>query len=87
MTAIACYCRASTDEQSPDRQLTSTSGYAERESGADVGDLRIYRDKSTETNTNRSGYQDMMADAKAGEFRAVVVAGVLRVCRSTSDLE
>jgi DNA invertase Pin-like site-specific DNA recombinase len=87
MPLIACYCRVSTADQSLDRQLSSTQEYAEREFGADLGDLQIYRDKSTGTNTERSGYQEMMADAADGRFDAVVVHSVSRVCRSISDLE
>ncbi|WP_132060264.1 recombinase family protein [Halorussus amylolyticus] len=87
MAEIACYCRVSTDDQSLDRQLTATADYAEREFGADLGDLEIYRDKSTGTNTDRSGYQEMVADADAGDLEAVVVHSVSRICRSISDLE
>ncbi|CQH55269.1 resolvase [Halobacterium hubeiense] len=84
---VACYCRVSTDDQSLDRQLTATQEYAEREFGADLADLSIYRDKSTGTNTERSGYQEMMADAEDDELRAVVVHSISRICRSISDLE
>mgnify|MGYP000023548216 CR=1 FL=1 len=87
MGEIGCYCRVSTEDQSLDRQLTSTQEYAEREFGADLGDLRIYRDKSTGTNTDRSDYQQMMADAESGEIDAVVVHSISRICRSISDLE
>jgi len=87
MADIGCYCRVSTDDQSLDRQLESTREYAEREFGAGLGDLRIYRDKSTGTNTERSDYQEMMADAQAGEIDAVVIHSVSRICRSISDLE
>lgn len=87
MGQIACYCRVSTEDQSLDRQLTSIQEYAEREFGAGLDDLAIYRDKSTGTNTDRSGYQEMMRDADAGELDAVVVHSISRVCRSISDLE
>ncbi|NEU56740.1 recombinase family protein [Halorussus sp. MSC15.2] len=87
MSEIACYCRVSTDDQSLDRQLSSTRDYAEREFGADLADLEVYRDKSTGTNTDRSGYQEMVANANAGDLDAVVVHSVSRVCRSISDLE
>lgn len=38
MDKIACYWRVSTEDQSLDRQLTSTKDYAEREFGADFAD-------------------------------------------------
>lgn len=87
MGQIAGYCRVSTADQSLDRQLTSTQEYAEREFGAELADLEIYRDKSTGTNTDRSGYQEMINDADTGELDAVVVHSVSRICRSISDLE
>lgn len=87
MGKIACYCRVSTTDQSLERQLTSTRDYADREFGAELGDLEIYRDKSTGTNTDRSGYQEMVDDADAGDLEAVVVHSVSRICRSISDLE
>jgi len=87
MGEIACYCRVSTEDQSLERQLTATSEYAEREFDADLGDLAHYTDKSTGTNTDRSGYQEMVDDARAGVLDAVVVHSVSRICRSISDLE
>ncbi|MEE6211088.1 recombinase family protein [Salarchaeum sp. III] len=87
MGEIACYCRVSTEDQSLDRQLESTSQYAEREFDAELSDLAIYRDKSTGTDTERSGYQEMMQAAQNGEFDTVVIASVSRICRSISDLE
>ena len=87
MDRIACYCRVSTDAQSMDRQLSSTKEYAERVFGAGLSDLEIYRDKSTGTNTRRSGYRQMIEDAEVGEIDAVVVHSVSRICRSITDLE
>lgn len=87
MGKIGCYCRVSTEDQSLDRQLESTSEYAAREFDAGVGDLEIYRDKSTGTDVDRSGYQDMIDDVERGGIEAVVVSSVSRICRSISDLD
>ncbi|EMA14488.1 recombinase family protein [Haloarcula marismortui] len=87
MASVACYCRVSTEDQSLERQLTSTQEYAEDHLGAELGDLEIFRDKSTGTNTDRSGYQDLMDAASSEEFEAVVVHSVSRICRSITDLE
>lgn len=84
---VACYCRVSTEDQSLERQLSSTREYAKREFDADLADLRIYRDKSTGTDTDRSGYQEMMTDAEAGKLQGAVVHSISRICRSISDLE
>jgi DNA invertase Pin-like site-specific DNA recombinase len=84
---IAAYCRVSTQDQNFDRQLSSINDYASRRLGADLSDLKVYRDKSTGTNTARSGYQELMADVDAGEIDAIVVQSISRVCRSIGDLE
>jgi DNA invertase Pin-like site-specific DNA recombinase len=84
---VACYTRVSTADQNLDRQLTATREYAADRLGADLADLEVYRDKSTGTDTDRSGYRSLMSDAEAGEVNAVVVHEVSRVARSISDLE
>jgi len=84
---VACYTRVSTADQNLDRQLTATREYAADRLGADLADLEVYRDKSTGTDTDRSGYRSLMTDTEAGEIDAVVVHEVSRVARSISDLE
>lgn len=70
---VGCYVRVSTSEQNLDRQLTSTSNYAQNELGASLAEIETYRDKSTGTDTDRSGYRGLMADIEAGTIDAVVV--------------
>jgi DNA invertase Pin-like site-specific DNA recombinase len=84
---IGCYVRVSTAKQNLDRQLTATREYAADTFDVELADLRIYRDKSTGTDTARSGYREMLADAEAGELDAVVAHEVSRIARSISDLE
>jgi len=62
MAKIAAYVRVSTDEQSVDRQIDSTTQYAVDRLDAELSELDIYRDKSTGTDTERSGYQDLVDD-------------------------
>jgi DNA invertase Pin-like site-specific DNA recombinase len=83
---VACYVRVSTEEQSLERQLEATHEYAHR-LGADPGDVVTYRDKETGTDTDRSGYQDLVADVQAGGYDAVVVNSVSRISRSIRDLD
>lgn len=83
---VACYVRVSTDDQSLDRQLESTHGYAQ-DLGADPGEIETYRDKSTGTNTDRSGYRRLMQDVKGGQIDKVVVHSVSRVARSLRDFD
>jgi DNA invertase Pin-like site-specific DNA recombinase len=87
MGTIACYCRVSTDDRNLDRQVKRTAEYAQQRLAADLSEIERYQDKSTGTNVDRSGYQEMIADAEGGELRAVVVHSISRICRSISDLE
>jgi len=84
---VGCYVRVSTADQNLDRQLESTTEYAQDELGADLAEIETYRDKSTGTNTDRSGYRDLMDDLEAGTVDAVVVHEISRMARSLQDLE
>jgi len=84
---IACYCRVSTDDQSLDRQRESTAAYAEHNFDVDLADLVFYTDKSTGTDTDRSGYHDLLDDLDANDIEAVVVNSVSRLSRSIRDLD
>jgi DNA invertase Pin-like site-specific DNA recombinase len=83
----AIYARVSTAEQHLERQLDSTQAYAEKELNTPLSDLRVYRDKSTGTDTARSGYQEMMDAVEEGEIDHVVVHEISRLARSLQDLE
>lgn len=54
---------------------------------AELGELRIYTDKSTGTDTDREGFRTMIDDVKNGELDAVVVHTVSRLARSIRDLD
>jgi DNA invertase Pin-like site-specific DNA recombinase len=84
---VGCYVRVSTADQNLDRQLTATTEYAQDELGADLAEIETYRDKSTGTNTDRSGYRELMADVDAGDVDAVVVQEISRMARSLQDLQ
>lgn len=84
---IACYVRVSTDDQSLERQLEATHEYAQRQLDVDLDAIDTYRDKSTGTDTDRSGLRDLLADVDAGQYDAVVVNSVSRVSRSIRDLD
>jgi DNA invertase Pin-like site-specific DNA recombinase len=85
--AVGCYVRVSTADQNLDRQLKSTTQYAQDELGADLDEIETYRDKSTGTDTDRSGYRDLIDDLEAGTVDAVVVHEISRMARSLQDLE
>jgi DNA invertase Pin-like site-specific DNA recombinase len=85
--AVATYVRVSTTDQNLNRQLQATHDYAVDELGVEPSAIEVYRDKSTGTDVERSGYQELISDAEDGRFDAVVVHEVSRVARSISDLE
>jgi len=84
---VGCYVRVSTTDQNLDRQLSATSEYAQSELEADLGAIQTYRDTSTGTDTDRSGYRDLMADVKSGDLDAVVVHDTSRLARSLQNLD
>lgn len=84
---VGAYVRVSTEEQSFDRQLRIVSDYATRQLDVELGDIEVYRDKATGTNTARRGYKGLMKAVEQGELEAVVVPSVSRLCRSLRDLE
>jgi len=86
MAEIAGYARVSTERQNLERQLTSIFTYTEREFEANRADIAVFRDKTTGTNVDRSGYQELVERVDAGEIDVVVVAEVSRIARSISDL-
>jgi len=83
---IVGYARVSTTEQNLERQLTGIFEYAERQFGVSRNGINIYRDKSTGTDVDRSGYQEMVERVEAGEIDVLIVYEVSRVARSIRDL-
>jgi DNA invertase Pin-like site-specific DNA recombinase len=86
MYDVAGYVRVSTQDQSLDRQLEGIHDYFQQEFDSDLDHLEVYRDKSTGTDVERDGYQDLLEDVEAGHYDAVVVYEVSRVARSIRDL-
>ncbi len=94
---VACYCRVSTQDQNLDRQKEATTHYAQKHLETALADTKVYTDKSTGTNTERSDYQQLLDDVQEGlpktewygnaEIDAVVVKSVSRVARSIRDLD
>lgn len=78
------YNRVSTADQNLDRQLKKTSQYAKNRLDAEPKQVATYRDKSTGTDTDRSGYQQLLNDVEEGDI--VIVASVSRIARSIRDL-
>jgi len=85
--STSCYVRVSTEEQNLERQLESIRTYAQDNLNTELADLQIFRDKSTGTDTSRSGYREMMEAIEDGEIGEVVVKSVSRIARSIRDLD
>jgi DNA invertase Pin-like site-specific DNA recombinase len=84
---IGAYARVSTAEQNLDRQINGIAEYAQRELAADLPAIEVYRDKSTGTDVERDGYQQLLEDVENGEVDVVVVYEVSRIARSIRDLD
>jgi DNA invertase Pin-like site-specific DNA recombinase len=81
--SVASYVRVSTEDQSLERQLEATDDYTRRH--WDTTPEETYRDKSTGTDTDRSGLRSLLEDVD--EYDAVVVNSVSRISRSIRDLD
>jgi len=86
MAATAIYARVSTDKQSLEGQKKSSWEYATEELGIEPADIVVLEDKSTGTDTDRSGYRELMTKAEAGEIDRVIVREVSRIARNMRDL-
>ncbi len=82
---IGVYLRVSTEDQSVDRQRSATTSYVIDTLDRPLNETVAWTDKSTGTDTERSGYQDMI-DALE-DLDAVVVKSVSRISRSIRDLD
>lgn len=86
MPTTAIYARVSTEEQSLEGQQKSAWDYATDTLGVDAAEIEVIRDKSTGTDTDRSGYRELLDRAADGEFEQVVVREVSRIARNMRDL-
>ena len=82
---VALYVRVSTAEQSLARQRQLTYDYATDRLGVAPSSIQVYTDKRSGTNTDRSGYADLMADLTGGSIDRVVVSEVSWLSRSVRD--
>jgi DNA invertase Pin-like site-specific DNA recombinase len=81
MTTII-YARVSTADQSLDHQQDSLVDYATDGLGIPEDELEILADEATGTNTDRSGYREMLDRVRQSEVDRVVVREVTRLGRT-----
>lgn len=79
------YCRVSTQDQDLNRQKDETWNYATNRLNVDPTAIVLYDDTGTGTDTDRSGFQDMMRSVRADEIDRVVVLEMSRLSRSVRD--
>lgn len=80
MKRAAIYMRVSTVDQHPESQLLDLEAMAQQR-GLEV--VQRYTDRITGTRARRPGLDQMMADARRGQFDVVLVWAGDRVARST----
>ena len=81
-TNLSVYARVSTEQQDIEKQIEQLSNYTDRH--YPESNPSLFKDESTGTNTERSGYKRLMDSVE--EFDVVVVRSVSRVSRSIRDL-
>jgi DNA invertase Pin-like site-specific DNA recombinase len=90
MTSAAVYARVSTDEQAREGQSLGEQQRLGRErahaAGFAVGDRHVYVDAMSGSRADRPAYQQMLADAAAGEFRTLYVWKFDRLGRDAEEL-
>ncbi|MDL0144115.1 recombinase family protein [Halobacterium salinarum] len=79
---IAIYARISTEQQDIEKQIDQLVDYTNRH--YPESNPALFKDESTGTDTERSGYKRLMDSVE--EFDVVVVRSVSRVSRSIRDL-
>jgi len=86
MGKTAIYARVSTDEQDVEHQRENLWNYATDELGVDPSDLEVLTDKSTGTDTDRSGYRKMLELVRDGDAEQIVVREVTRLGRTMREI-
>ncbi|WP_435125425.1 recombinase family protein [Halobaculum sp. D14] len=86
MGKTAIYARVSTEEQSVQHQQENLWNYATDELGISPEDLEVLSDKATGTNTDRSGYRDLLRMVRDDEVDQVIVREVTRLGRTMRDI-
>lgn len=78
---------ADLDTPAPVHELAEQIEAGSATSPMELGEVTLYFDKSTGTNTDRPGYREMMTALDERGFDAIVVHSVSRMSRSIRDLD
>ena len=82
--AYARYSTSNQQETSIAAQLEGIQAYCDRE-GIILAGMPYIDEAKSGTNTNRPGFQRLLADAQKGKFEAVVVYDISRGSRDVGD--
>jgi DNA invertase Pin-like site-specific DNA recombinase len=80
---IAVYVRVSTSDQSTELQIRELTQFVQARGWAD---LKIYEDKATGTNGNRTQLKQLLLDARQRKLDIVIIWKLDRLFRSLKDL-
>jgi DNA invertase Pin-like site-specific DNA recombinase len=86
MVETALYARVSTQDQDLQHQQENLWSYATDELDIEPQNLTVLKDKATGTNTDRSGYREMLELVRDGEVQQVVVREVTRLGRTMREI-
>lgn len=80
------YARVSKPEQNLEHQRENLWEFATGDLNINPDDIDVLADKSTGTNTDRSGYREMLRRAREDEAERVIVREVTRLGRTMRDI-
>lgn len=80
------YARVSKPEQNLEHQRENLWSYATEDLGVRPEDIDVLSDKSTGTNTDRSGYSSMLRRVRDGDVDRVIVREVTRLGRTMREI-
>lgn len=86
MVQTAIYARVSTNDQDVEHQEDNLWDYATNDLGIAPEDITVLKDKATGTNTDRSGYREMLESVRTDEVDQIVVREVTRLGRTMREI-
>jgi len=84
--ATVIYARVSKPEQNLSHQEDNLWDYATNDVGVDGSEIVVLSDKSTGTDTDRSGYREMLTRVRGGDADRVIVREITRLGRTMREI-
>ena len=84
--ATIIYARVSKPEQNLEHQEDNLWHYATDDVGVDGASIEVLSDKSTGTDTDRSGYREMLGRVRDGDADRVIVREITRLGRTMREI-